>query len=461
MKGAQQGARQGGRIVTFYSYKGGVGRSMALANIATLLARDHGLRVIVVDWDLEAPGLHRFFRIPNEKVHRGVIDFFTSYKAKLLDEGRDLSLKDVDLRPWLMRIREYPSGGQLRILPAGGLARHFAYARAVNEFDWDEFYQAWNGAQVVEYLRSQLKELGDMVLIDSRTGITDVGGICTLQLPDAVVLVFTFNEQNLAGTESIARDISKENPFLDKLDRRPQLFLLPTRKELGELTLLRQWERKVADRLTPYISLRHGRSSFEDTLSFIREASIPYIPYFAYGEELAVESEKGFELASAYQPTLRSLLGEARTPPRPAPGSIDWAISRLEVWLGARRNFALAHSGALVALTGGTLSVATELGIETFLGGVCFGAAGAFMNSALRAIVPTAVRGRLMARLLNRVSADIAIATISGGLVMLLPIRGVLEVIIAGFASATLLGLVGRLSLLVGGHITAKRRLLE
>src|SRR5215831_12610747 len=47
-------------IVTFYSYKGGVGRSMALANIAVLLAR-RGLRVLVVDWDFEAPGLERYF----------------------------------------------------------------------------------------------------------------------------------------------------------------------------------------------------------------------------------------------------------------------------------------------------------------------------------------------------------------------------------------------------------------
>ena len=47
-------------IVTFYAYKGGVGRSMALANVAVLLAR-RGLRVLAVDWDLEAPGLERYF----------------------------------------------------------------------------------------------------------------------------------------------------------------------------------------------------------------------------------------------------------------------------------------------------------------------------------------------------------------------------------------------------------------
>jgi MinD-like ATPase involved in chromosome partitioning or flagellar assembly len=53
-------------IITFYSYKGGTGRSMALANVACLLAqrtlRESGGSILAVDWDLEAPGLHRFFR---------------------------------------------------------------------------------------------------------------------------------------------------------------------------------------------------------------------------------------------------------------------------------------------------------------------------------------------------------------------------------------------------------------
>ncbi|MGC0347043.1 hypothetical protein RKD34_002623 [Streptomyces sp. SAI-218] len=49
-----------GRVITFYSYKGGTGRTMALANTAWILAAN-GKRVLAVDWDLEAPGLHRFF----------------------------------------------------------------------------------------------------------------------------------------------------------------------------------------------------------------------------------------------------------------------------------------------------------------------------------------------------------------------------------------------------------------
>src|ERR1700730_129654 len=55
-----------GKIITFYSYKGGTGRTMALANTACLLTQDKEAidkrSVLLIDWDLEAPGLHRFFR---------------------------------------------------------------------------------------------------------------------------------------------------------------------------------------------------------------------------------------------------------------------------------------------------------------------------------------------------------------------------------------------------------------
>ncbi len=53
-----------GQVITFYSYKGGVGRSMALANVAVLLAQQKK-KVLAIDFDLEAPGLHRFFLNPN------------------------------------------------------------------------------------------------------------------------------------------------------------------------------------------------------------------------------------------------------------------------------------------------------------------------------------------------------------------------------------------------------------
>ena len=52
-----------GQVITFYSYKGGTGRSMALANVSCLLANQisSSEKILMIDWDLEAPGLHRYF----------------------------------------------------------------------------------------------------------------------------------------------------------------------------------------------------------------------------------------------------------------------------------------------------------------------------------------------------------------------------------------------------------------
>src|SRR5881398_1050556 len=67
--------------VTFYSYKGGVGRSMALANLAALLAR-RGRRVFMIDFDLEAPGLDSFQEFGIEAKKQGVVEYAHEFQQK-------------------------------------------------------------------------------------------------------------------------------------------------------------------------------------------------------------------------------------------------------------------------------------------------------------------------------------------------------------------------------------------
>src|SRR4051794_3256141 len=68
-----------GQVVTFYSYKGGVGRTFALANAGVVLAQ-WGFRVLVVDWDIEAPGLHYYFSEYSSPPVTGVLDFLLDCK---------------------------------------------------------------------------------------------------------------------------------------------------------------------------------------------------------------------------------------------------------------------------------------------------------------------------------------------------------------------------------------------
>jgi len=106
-------------IVTFYSYKGGVGRSMAVANVAWILANKFHKRVLVVDWDLEAPGLHRFLDIQDHEVTRGLIELLNDYKALLRQEQKALPEKLVDVRKYIQGAAGFLGGGTISLLAAG------------------------------------------------------------------------------------------------------------------------------------------------------------------------------------------------------------------------------------------------------------------------------------------------------------------------------------------------------
>ena len=91
-----------GKIVTFYSFKGGTGRTMALANVAWILA-SNGLKVLVVDWDLDSPGLHRYFHpfLAPAKVAAttGIIELITEYTWDATEVGDPPGRLDQRLRP--------------------------------------------------------------------------------------------------------------------------------------------------------------------------------------------------------------------------------------------------------------------------------------------------------------------------------------------------------------------------
>ena len=188
-------------VTTFYSFKGGVGRTMALVNSAVELA-NWGRRVLIVDFDLEAPGLDTFDALGFQRDVPGVIDFVTEYMV---------SGQAPKIEAFIEKSASIGTdGGGLWIMPAG--ASRTTYGEHFRQIDWSLLYEEHNGYLLFEDLKEQWKEAidPDYVLIDSRTGHTDVGGICTRQLPDAVAIFFFPNEQNLRGLTKIVQDIRSE-----------------------------------------------------------------------------------------------------------------------------------------------------------------------------------------------------------------------------------------------------------
>ena len=115
--------------------------------------------------------------------------------------------------PWKTR-------GRVWFMPAG--KRDGAYQSLLAGMNWKEFYAKQQGFLFVENLKAAIGKIysPDYVLVDSRTGITDISGVCTLQLPDLVVLLFGLNEQNLLGSAQIYKSITR-NSLNRQIDTRP------------------------------------------------------------------------------------------------------------------------------------------------------------------------------------------------------------------------------------------------
>lgn len=275
-----------GTVVTFYSYKGGVGRTLALANIGALLTR-WGFKVLCVDWDLEAPGLHLYF---DRWIEKDTTSGETTPRPGLTELIHDyVDGKEPQWSEFLTEVRFPETTNSLKLMTAGKLDD--GYVQRMQGLDWKRLYEEHQLGNFLEQLRSEWKKEFDFVLIDSRTGITDIGGICTVQLPDLMVLLFTANLQSLRGSLDVvnrAQQTRKSLPF-----DRAKLLVLPvaTRFEMRvEYELAQQWLKTFATELREiYSEWAHKDVTAEELLNHTR---VPYIPFWSFGEKLAV-IEKG------------------------------------------------------------------------------------------------------------------------------------------------------------------------
>jgi MinD-like ATPase involved in chromosome partitioning or flagellar assembly len=188
--------------ITFYSYKGGVGRTLAIANVAIYLAL-LGQKVVAIDFDLEAPGLHYKLlpSYPSSEFHklRGLVDYID---ARLMNANQDQNVEDYVIKvPTPSRL-----SGEIWLMPAGA-APSTAYWEKLSRLDWHQFLYSDLAPGSVFFL--ELKEAirekykPDVLLIDSRTGITEISGVATTLLADKVICLLLNNRENLEGARVI------------------------------------------------------------------------------------------------------------------------------------------------------------------------------------------------------------------------------------------------------------------
>lgn len=222
-------------VVTFYSYKGGMGRTTTMMGFALWLASQNR-KVAIVDCDLEAPGYLNFFRLEeNPELAKGLKNGFVEFVA---DNSfmQELEISNYCVSPNVPNsipdqneiIKMGMVYDNIVIVPGGNL--NDAYVKEAGEMEnesVEEFHQKQkaykNREQYIQglsrinlsspnYLLQQFRDLisklkeaygVEIVLIDSRTGFNDIYGSAAFRLSDHVVSFFGYSKQTEPGLRQL------------------------------------------------------------------------------------------------------------------------------------------------------------------------------------------------------------------------------------------------------------------
>ncbi|MGD0060280.1 MAG: AAA family ATPase [Verrucomicrobiia bacterium] len=256
------------KIVTFYSFRGGVGRSLSVANVGHNLVETRERRVLLVDFDLEAPGLSFMpFLSPEKKAKSGgIFEFMLAFQ-----KGRN-----PDIANYVSPLREYQN--HLFLMKSGNMQKGYSVGELNVKRLLKSTRQRPNFAQ---YFRKQAESLGyHYVLLDSRTGLTEIGGMCTVALADLVVILTGLNRQNLEGTKWVLRNIQARGA-----DPNRSLVVFSHVPDSEEELKRRRMREALND-----LGLKGGQAS----------TSLSYHPRVSLEEELFVKDWPETRLAESY-----------------------------------------------------------------------------------------------------------------------------------------------------------------
>lgn len=183
--------KEKGKIISFYSYKGGVGRTVALIQTAYLLA-EKNKKVAIIDLDIEAPSFNNIFEknITNEK---GLLNYLykkvynISNNNEFFDETNFITKLDIGTL------------GDVYVVPAGNL--DLKYVKQLEGLKEKRIHENGYIVDFIEQIRKRYDL--DYILLDSRTGINNWGALSIIDIADEVFLFAYPNKENIVGTNLI------------------------------------------------------------------------------------------------------------------------------------------------------------------------------------------------------------------------------------------------------------------
>lgn len=236
-----------GEVTTYYSFESGTARSVALSNTAVLLAGRNNatVPVLMIDWDLESPGLHHYF--DRQGAHPGLLEYFQACRDYLAQLGRGAAAADdvalaqqvldaVDWEPFVERVDD---SRPLYLMRAGVFDD--SYGERADGMDWDGLFAACPA--LFRCFGEHMARRFRHVLVDARSGRSAAVSICTTLLPRKLVALFTPNQRSLDGlagavTRAIDYRCSHEE------EQRPLLvYPLPSAIDSADCERRIQWRR--------------------------------------------------------------------------------------------------------------------------------------------------------------------------------------------------------------------------
>ena len=263
---------QSGRPIrlTFYSVKGGVGRSTSAAILAWHLAQI-GERVMVVDLDLESPGLSSAMLEEDRQPKFGVVDWFVE---DMVGQGGRL-LEDMMATPQWVQDFE----GDVRIVPAHGRNPGEYLAKLGRVYQ--DTGKAWTAR-----LNGLLQNLEDIykptiVLMESRSGLHDLAAATVTDLNAQVLLFAVDSESTWTGYEVLFRHWKQFPDLVRRIRDRLQIVSALT-PEIGRDDYLKGFRERSWNMFRDHLydEFLHNADPANDSFSFdLNDEDAPHFPW--------------------------------------------------------------------------------------------------------------------------------------------------------------------------------------
>ncbi len=267
-------------VALFYSFKGGAGRSTALAATALQLAAA-GERVAVLDADLDAPGVGTLLAGRDDAVAScGVTDYLLERRI-LGPEGR------VDTEDYHHR---YPTDGQgdIFVYPAGRFGRGYVEKLARIDYGAPPEGGQHPFVALLEQVRRDLAP--GWILVDARAGLGDVSGFLTGGLCHFHVLLGTLAEASWQGLELILERLGGDR--VQRGESQSECLLVASMVPGSDVVLFKRCVERFSDRARDAFSRCYyaepGASDEFWTLDDVESEDAPHVPVvLPYDERLA------------------------------------------------------------------------------------------------------------------------------------------------------------------------------